>query len=82
MLPFGVTIPATVLQGSEIPEGLMNNPVFVLYRVGIITVLCCGFVNALLKCKLYIKFLGGNFKARLSRHLTGSSLRTSAASTA
>ena len=24
MLPFGVTIPATVLQGLEIPEGLMN----------------------------------------------------------
>jgi len=29
MLPFGVTIPATVPQGSEIPEGLMNNPVAV-----------------------------------------------------
>jgi hypothetical protein len=28
MLPFGVTIPATVPQGSEIPEGIMNNPVF------------------------------------------------------
>jgi hypothetical protein len=28
MLPFGVTVPATVPQGSEIPEGLMNNPVF------------------------------------------------------
>jgi hypothetical protein len=28
MLPFGVTIPATVPQGLEIPEGLMNNPVF------------------------------------------------------
>jgi hypothetical protein len=27
MLPFGVTIPATVPQGSEIPEGFMNNPV-------------------------------------------------------
>jgi hypothetical protein len=27
MLPFGVTIPATVPQGSEIPEELMNNPV-------------------------------------------------------
>jgi hypothetical protein len=25
MLPFGVTIPATVPQGSEIPEGLMDN---------------------------------------------------------
>ena len=28
MLPFGVTIPATVPQGSEIPEGLINNPVY------------------------------------------------------
>jgi hypothetical protein len=33
MLPFGVTIPATVPQGSEIPEGLMNNPVFNLMFV-------------------------------------------------
>jgi hypothetical protein len=30
MLPFGVTIPATVPQGSEIPEGLMNNPVYIV----------------------------------------------------
>jgi hypothetical protein len=29
MLPFSVTIPATVPQASEIPEGLMNNPVYV-----------------------------------------------------
>jgi hypothetical protein len=29
MLPFGVTIPATVPQGAEIPEGLTNNPVLV-----------------------------------------------------
>jgi hypothetical protein len=28
MLPFGVTIPATVPQGSEIPEGLTNDPVY------------------------------------------------------
>jgi len=27
MLPFGVTIPATVLQRSELPEGLMIYPV-------------------------------------------------------
>jgi hypothetical protein len=27
MLPFGVTIPASVLQRSEIPEGLTNYPV-------------------------------------------------------
>jgi len=30
MLPFGVTILATVPQRSEIPEGLMNYPVFKL----------------------------------------------------
>jgi hypothetical protein len=28
MLPFGVTIPATVPLRSEIPEGLMNHPVY------------------------------------------------------
>jgi len=28
MLPFGVTIPVTVPQRSEIPEGLTNNPVY------------------------------------------------------
>jgi hypothetical protein len=28
MLTFGVTIPATVPQRSEIPEGLMNYPVY------------------------------------------------------
>jgi hypothetical protein len=28
MFLFGVTIPATVPQGSKIPEGLMNNPAF------------------------------------------------------
>ena len=33
MLPFGVTIPATVPQGSEIPEGLMNNPVFCIRQM-------------------------------------------------
>jgi hypothetical protein len=28
MLPFGVTIPVTVPQRSEIPKGLLNNPVY------------------------------------------------------
>jgi hypothetical protein len=28
MLPFGVIIPATVPQRSEIPEGIMNYPVY------------------------------------------------------
>ena len=34
MLPFGVTIPATVQQRSEIPERLMNYPAFVLDHAG------------------------------------------------
>ena len=33
MLHFGVTVPATVPQRSEIPEGLMNYPVFKVVRV-------------------------------------------------
>jgi hypothetical protein len=33
MLPFGVTIPATVPQGLEILEGLTNNPVFMVARI-------------------------------------------------
>jgi hypothetical protein len=32
MLPFGVTIPASVQQRSEIPEGLMNYPVLTLIQ--------------------------------------------------
>jgi hypothetical protein len=32
MLPFGVTILATVPQRSEIPEGLMNYPVYIPFR--------------------------------------------------
>jgi hypothetical protein len=35
MLPFGVTILATVPQRSEIRVGLMNYPIFALYRSGI-----------------------------------------------
>jgi hypothetical protein len=33
MLPFGMSIPATVPQRSEIPEGLMNYPVHKIYKV-------------------------------------------------
>jgi hypothetical protein len=33
MFPFGVTIPATVPQRSEFPEGLMNYPVIPLLLV-------------------------------------------------
>jgi hypothetical protein len=29
-----VTIPDTVPQGSEIPEGLMNNPVYIAFWLG------------------------------------------------
>jgi hypothetical protein len=32
MLPFGVTIPDTVPQRSEIPEGLMNYSVFKIFN--------------------------------------------------
>jgi len=45
---------------------------FILYiytrilEVGIITMLCFGFVKTLLKCKPHIKFLGGKFETRLS----------------
>jgi hypothetical protein len=31
MLPFSMTIPATVPQRSEIPEGLMNYPVIIVF---------------------------------------------------
>jgi hypothetical protein len=37
MLPFGVTIPATVKQRSEIPEGLMNYPVHFCWKVNFLT---------------------------------------------
>jgi len=33
MLPFGVTIPATVPQRSEIPEGFINYSVWLLFSV-------------------------------------------------
>jgi hypothetical protein len=36
-----VTIPATVPQGSEIPEGLMNNPVFLSYSLIFVVFLEC-----------------------------------------
>ena len=32
MLPFGVTIPVTVPQRSEIPEGLKNYLVYIVYN--------------------------------------------------
>jgi hypothetical protein len=35
MLPFGVTIPATVPQRSEIPEGFMNFPVYSGFLINI-----------------------------------------------
>jgi hypothetical protein len=51
MLPFGVTIPATVPQRSEIPEGLMNKPVFLYcaYNVGLKAKICyngCKFMSS------------------------------------
>jgi hypothetical protein len=35
MLPFGVTIPAIVLQRSEIPEGLKNYAVYMTVEVNV-----------------------------------------------
>jgi hypothetical protein len=40
MLAFGVTIPATAPQGSEIPEGLMNNPVYRFYAFFVCLLVC------------------------------------------
>jgi len=40
MLPFGVTIP-----GSEIPEGLMNNPVFITNINGVNRTIFPKYVN-------------------------------------
>jgi hypothetical protein len=36
MLPFGVTIPDPVPQKAEIPEGLMNYPVQVVYHSAVV----------------------------------------------
>jgi hypothetical protein len=48
MLPIGVTIPATLPQRSEIPEGLTNYPVFIyLYTYTIRTVVC-------LSCSVFV----------------------------
>jgi hypothetical protein len=47
MLPFGVTIPATVPQGSEIPEGLMNNLVFIVSSVTAIIIINVTISNVL-----------------------------------
>ena len=48
MVPFGVTIPATVPQRSEFPEGLMNYPVYIyiyiyIYNVIAFSSLCFNF---------------------------------------
>ena len=55
MLPFGVTIPVTVPQRSEIPEGLMNYPVFLS--------LCTRFqMEVLTNTARNVPLLGTNFK--------------------
>jgi hypothetical protein len=51
MLPFGVTIPVTVPQRSEIPEGLMNNPVY----DGQICIFTMNFmISTILRTKFFI----------------------------
>jgi hypothetical protein len=44
MLPFGVNIPVTVPQRSEIPEGLMNYPIYTIY-IYIYTCVCVCVVS-------------------------------------
>jgi len=48
MLPFGVTIPATVPQSLEIPEGLMNYPVYVFSSITETACIMC-------ICTIYMK---------------------------
>ena len=64
MLLFGVTIPATVPQGSEIPEGLMNKPVYMVYC----TVVVVGSVSESGKVALRVRYKGSCL------HLVGSSI--------
>jgi hypothetical protein len=45
MLPFGVTIPATVPQRSDIPEGLVNYPVYSPYLLA--SYFCSSIYNRL-----------------------------------
>jgi hypothetical protein len=68
MLPFGVTIPAAVPQRSDIPEGLMNYPVFLLLPV---TLLSMGNGNAALKyyCEI-LKFLPSLFVRKVEKILS------------
>jgi hypothetical protein len=55
MLPFGVTIPATVRQRSEIPEGL--NELFCIFDAHIAT-----YVPEVAECRIYYHDI---FKKRL-----------------
>jgi hypothetical protein len=59
MLPFGVTIPVTVPQRSEIPEGLMNNPLF------IITTPWCKLTVGILKTPLVFSLGFANKKFKI-----------------
>jgi hypothetical protein len=70
MLPLGVTIPATVPQGSEIPEGLMNNPVLPFIMTHLVTF--CYFIVKL-SCSTYLPVLNvqkfqGNLKMYLENN--------------
>jgi hypothetical protein len=48
MLPFGVTIPATVPQRSEIPEGLLNYPVLFNFATS------CGLILKHISVNVYV----------------------------
>jgi hypothetical protein len=63
MLPFGVTVPATVPQGSEIPDGLMNNPLYVckcvIFKDRPNVVKASRFVRACVRARARARVCGG-----------------------
>jgi len=74
MLPFGVTVPATVPQGSEMPEGLMNNPVHLKTKVtylkgGSFFVRRINYVSKIFDKNSFQKFVKILYP-RANRHLT------------
>jgi len=57
MLPFGVTIQATVPQRSEIPEGLTNYPVCTLPVLFLLGVRVSNYIE---DCKMTVELSIGN----------------------
>jgi hypothetical protein len=58
MLPFGVTIPATVPQRSEIPEGLMNYPVLINTYVSLfLSIIPIKLINLISRLNIFIAYV-------------------------